>query len=143
MEDMYDSAKWYIFTYNCDQLYKPARDSSVNIPYSKLELRFLSFAILHDTVRMGFSFMDNGRTILPAMTRDLTLVMSGVGFDSVTRKKIFMMGPGYYMKTMGDFDPRSRYKNPLQPEVVEFIKTHKDDLDPWFRDEAKRRKIIE
>lgn len=141
MTDLYDAAKWYIYTYNCDQLYKPTRDSSLNIPFSNLELRFLSLAISHDTVRMGFSFMDNGKIILPAMTRDVTQVISGVGFDAVTRKKIFMIGSGYDMKSKGD--PRSRYENPLQPEVVEFIKTHKDDLNPWFQDEAKRRKIIE
>jgi hypothetical protein len=38
--------------------------------------------------------------------------------------------------------PRSRYENPLQPEVIAYIKTNKDKLNSWFREEAKRRGII-
>ena len=37
---------------------------------------------------------------------------------------------------------RSRYENALQPEVIAFIKKNMDKLNPWFREEVERKKII-
>ncbi len=35
-----------------------------------------------------------------------------------------------------------REVNPLQPEVIDYIKKNKDKLDPWFRQEAIKRGVI-
>ena len=52
---------------------------------------------------------------------------------------------GYRSTTVPEFmdtDPRHRYKNPNQSEVVAFIQNHADELDPWFREESYRRGIL-
>ena len=36
----------------------------------------------------------------------------------------------------------SRYDNPLQPEVIKYIKTNRDKLNPWFFKEAQVKGII-
>jgi hypothetical protein len=68
-------------------------------------------------------------------------LVTGVGFDTTTKKKIYMVSSNVTITHKGN--PQSRYENPLQPEVIAYIKNNKDKLNPWFREEAKRRKIID
>jgi len=138
---LYDSAKWYLYTWNCDKLYKPKSDSTINMPLGEIELTFGDIFFRHDTVVLGFDFMDKGQPILTSMTRDGLSMVTGVGFDTTTKRKIYMVASNVTFYSKGD--STSRYENPLQPEVISFIRNNKDRLSPWFREEAKRRGIIE
>ncbi|SIT04427.1 hypothetical protein SAMN05421788_103107 [Filimonas lacunae] len=138
--DLYDSAKWYLYAWHCDVLYKPTSDSLVSKPFSELELRYSRFLMRHDALILSFNFIDNGEVILPGMTRDNVPFATAVGFDTRTREKIFKASANVYFSCKGD--SLNRYVNPLQPEVIDFIKKNGDKLDPWFRKEAKRRKIL-
>ena len=139
--DLYDSAKWYLYAINTDQYYRPKRDSSASIPLGYLELRFSSVYITHDTLIVFFHFMDKDKVILPSMTRDNAQFTGGVGFLRKTKQRIFQVFSGVYYSE-GGYSPTSRYFNPLQPEVLAFIRNNKDKLNPWFKAQAKRRKII-
>jgi len=141
VEGTYDSAKWYLYTWSCDKLYKPKNDTFISKPFGELELRFDNLFFKHDTLIIGFNFMDRDEPILPSMMRDYIQIVEGVGFDTTTKKKIFMASAQVTFVHSGN--PNDRYANPLQPEVITFIKKDKDKLYPWFREEAKRRKIID
>lgn len=64
--------------------------------------------------------MDNGQPILPSMTRDYKQLATGVGFDVKTKKKIYIISSNTTITYNGN--PTSRYENPLQPEVIKYIK---------------------
>jgi hypothetical protein len=140
INDLFDSAKWDVYTWNCDLIYKPKTDSTLCKPLSELELTFENLTILHDTIILIFAFLDRGQSILPAMTQDNLQPVSGVGFNTSSKKKLFMVSSNVYISVKGD--PRSRFINPMQPEVLSFIRKNKEKLNPWFKQEAIRRKII-
>jgi hypothetical protein len=142
LTDLFDSAKWYLYARSSDKYYKPQSDSSISVPLGYLELRFSSVYITHDTLILSFNYMDKDKIIMPGMTRDLAQFTTGVGFSLNTKKRIFTVFANVYYTERGNIDPTSRYFNPLQPGVLTFIRNNKDKLDPWFRAQAKRRKII-
>jgi hypothetical protein len=88
MKDVYDSAMWYLYTFNCDVLYKPKNDTLISKPFSELELKFTNLFITNDTLILGFDFIDKGYPILSGMTRDGLQLVSGVGFNTVKKEKI-------------------------------------------------------
>lgn len=140
VRDLYDSARWYLYTWNCDALYKPKEDSLVSKPLSEIDLKLNHLVVRHDTLILLFDFVDKGKVILAGMTRDNRQFVSGVGFNIGNRKKIFMVDSNVYFSHKDD--PESRYVNPLQPDVVGFIKRNSKRLNPWFRGEAERRAVI-
>lgn len=141
IKELYDSAKWYLYTWNCDELYKPKSNSSLSKPFGELELRFDNLVIRNDTLILVFNFIDKEQSILPSMMKDYKQLVTGVGYDTRTKKKIFMLSSNVTITNKGN--PQSRYENPLQPEVKAYIKKNRDKLNSWFREEAKRRKIID
>lgn len=141
VKGLYDSAKWYIYTWYCDVLYMPKSDSTVNKPFGELELRFDNLVLKHDTLVLNFNFMDMEQPILSSMMRQHRELMTGVGFDTTTKKKIYMLSSNANVTYKNN--PYNRYENPLQPEVIAFIKNNKNKLNPWFKEEARRRKLID
>lgn len=137
VKDLYDSARWYVYTYYCDELYKPKSDSLLNKPFGELELRFDNLVIKNDTAALIFNFMDNGHPILPSMMRDYRQLATGVGFDIKTRKKIYIISSNTSITHKGN--PKSRYENPLQPEVLSYIKKNWEKLNGCFRELAKQK----
>ena len=49
---------------------------------------------------------------------------------------------GNQLATWSGDNPQERLFNPLQPEVIEYIKKNKGKINPWFREEAIRRGVI-
>lgn len=139
LQDLYDSARWYIYTQYCDVLYKPTADSLLSKPLGELELKLDRLFIKNDTANLIFNFMDKGEPILPGMTRDYKQLATGVGFDIKAKKKIYIMFSNATFTSKGN--PSSRYENPLQPEVIKYIKENWDKLDDCFRELAEQKGI--
>jgi hypothetical protein len=139
MQDLYDSARWYVYTEHCDILYRPKSDTSLSKPFGELELRFDDLFIRNDTLALIFNFMDKEEPILPSMTREYQQLETGVGFDVKTRKKIYMISSNMTVTYKGN--PKSRYENPLQPEVLAYIKSDWDKLDACFKALVERKGI--
>jgi hypothetical protein len=141
LQDLYDSARWYIYTQYCDVLYLPQTDSLLSKPYGEIELELnntFTF-IKNDTANLSFSFIDKGKHILTSMTRDNMPTATAVGFDLKTRKKIYVAFSNALYTSKGN--PKSRYENPLQPEVLRYIKENWDKLDNCFRELAEQKGI--
>lgn len=139
LNSLYDSARWFIYTWHCDQRYMSKSDSIKPITFGELPLRFNNLNFKHDTIELTFVFMDNGRAVLPSMTKDLKQLSTGVGFDLKTNRKIYMLSPnGFYSTIKGG---ANRYENPLVPEVLNYIEMNWDNLDNCFKSLATQKGI--
>lgn len=141
LDDMYDSARWYVFTWHCDEYYKSKRDTSQFIAFGELPLKFRELNLRGDTVDIVFDFIDKyeNSPILPSMSRDTKELSTGVGFSMKTKSKLYMLSiSGYTSFIKGG---ANRYENPLQPEVLKFIRSNWDKLDDCFRSIAEQKGI--
>ena len=139
-----DTAKWFLYTIQCDDSSKSGRvrdkKALPQIPLGFMKLNLNYVAKQNDTLSLLYNFLYDDSTIIEKATSDKP-IMEGVQFDIKKNKVIgFIVGHATFYQSG---NPASRYENPLQPDVITFIKTNKDKLNPWFREEAKRRKIIE
>jgi hypothetical protein len=139
VQDLYDSARWIIYTRYCDVLYEPKTDTLLSVAFGELELKFDNVDIKNDTLALFFNFMDKGQPILPSMTRDYTQLANGVGYDLKTRKKIYLISSNTTITYKNN--PTSRYENPLQPEVIKYIKGNWQKLNNCFRKLAEQKGI--
>lgn len=141
LRDLYDSARWYVYTWHCDEYYRPKKDISKSITFGELPLRFNNMDSKGDTVEISFDFIDEHESypILPSTTRDTKELNTGVGFNVKIRNKIYMLSPSGYSYTIKG--GTNRYENPLQPEVLAYIKNNWDKLDDCFRKLAEKNGI--
>ncbi len=138
VKDLYDSARWYVYTLQCDKKYLPKSDTSKSVTFGELPLGFRDLISEHDTIIINLDFMDNNKPIISGMTRDYKQLSTGVGFDINTRKKIFMVFSGGIQSEKGS---KTRYENPMQPEVVKYIRNNWDKLNECFRELAEQKGI--
>lgn len=139
IQSLYDSARWYVYTWHCDQNYFSKSDTSRSITFGELPLVFDNLNFKHDTIEMNFNFMDGGEPILTSMTKDNKELSTGVGFDIKARKKIYMLSPNGFSTV--EEGSTTRYENPLQPEVLAYIKDNLNKLDSCFKELAMQKGI--
>jgi hypothetical protein len=145
LESFYDQAKWVMYCIHCDErcrFYK--RINITDTPFlGALDLRFDKVKFFTDTTELNFYFYyrDSLKCDVNTFYNYGTLTY-GAAFKGNKDSIIYFLSE----TTITRFSKKgktSRYDNPLQPEVIAFIKNNKDKLNPWFRKEAIRRKIIE
>ena len=140
VQDLYDSARWYIYTRYCDVLYKPKSDSLLSKPFGELELKFDNLSTKDDTLALIFNFMYKGQPVLPSTMREYKQLATGVGFNVKTKKKIYIISSNTTIAYTGN--PKSGYENPLQPEVIKYINENRDKLNNCFSELAKEKGIM-
>lgn len=139
LQKMYDSARWSVYTWHCDMPYRPKNDSSRKMTFGELELKFKGLVIKADTVEFGFYFIDRGSIVISTALTDFCSLYTSVGYARENGKKIYMLSPsGYAMSVTGS---NSRYGNPLQPEVLNYIYTKMDSLTPCFKELVEALRI--
>ena len=138
-----NTSKWFLYAIQCDDSSKSGRVRNrkelprIPLGFMKLNLNYVSKH--NDTLSLLYNFLYDDSTIVEKSTSNRPLI-EGIQFNTTTNKIIgFIIGDAVLEQ---EGNAESRYENPLQPEVISFIKSNKDKLNPWFRDEAKRRKII-
>ena len=123
-------------TWQCDLPYRPKADSLINKTLGELVLRFDHLVIKADTVKFLFKYLDRDNLVISSSLRDYTELVTGVAYNTVTKLKIYVSSPNgfeYYTD-----NPKSRYVNSLQPDVIEYIKNNKGKIDKCFIEEAKK-----
>ncbi len=139
-----DSAKWLLYTIHCDDscLMGRARNRQLlnKIPLSFLPLKLGYVSKDGDSLSLLYDFIyDNDSIRIETLTTPNTSLTSGVVFDIKSDTVIgYIKGEAIYNET-GQY---SRYQLPLKQEVKTFLKHNQSKLDPWLREEAKRRKVI-
>lgn len=143
---LFDETKWRLYCIHCDQkivfLNKSLGD---NVTFSQCQLEFDQLKKRADSVEIDFMFYYkniklNGASLLmtlPTYGAVFKLPDSLVEYSSRDNVRYFSHRCIDPAKGCND-----RYINPLQPEVISYIKQNKAKINPWFRKEAIKRGVI-
>lgn len=144
-----DEAKWRLYCIYIDvtcklkpKFYNKNEQHPIQT-FGMLSLRLRGVNIIQDTAQFYLKFYTTGNIPCDNETLEYPIVI----IHSVTMNRIsdsalfFNIADGMVINSEGG-SMNSRYRNPLQPEVVSYIVNNKDSLDSWLREEAKKRKII-
>lgn len=139
-----DTAKWMMYAIQCDDSSNFGRTRE-KIPLAKIPLGFLNLNLSYvrvegDTLSLLYSFLVDDSIRVELSTAQKPII-NGIMFNIKADTAIGYIIGEAILSQWGN--PHDRYENSLQPKVIAFIKANKDKLNPWFRKEAKRRKIIE
>ena len=144
LSQLNDTAKWLLYTIHCDDSCTEGRAKYEQfieknaLSFLKLNLNYV--AKKGDTLSLLYSFLYRDSITIEKISRNKGIT-NGILFNVRDKKIIgYVIGEATYSESG---NPNSRYENSLQPEVIAFIKSNMDKLNPWFRKEAKRRKILE
>jgi hypothetical protein len=138
-----DTAKWLLYTVHCldSTLYGRARERELldKVPLAFLDISLNYIQIENDTLYLLYNFLYNDSVIIE-QTTNLKPVTNGIAFDIKNRTVIGYIKGEAIVWGMGI---GSHYENTLQPNVISFINKNLEELNPWFRKEVIRRKILD
>jgi hypothetical protein len=138
----YNQAKWIMYCIHCDEVtrWRPQYFYLPSVPVGTLDLRFRGASEKGDTVEIYCMFYYHDS--IPCNANTLTNyfdLLNGIGFDKKSVKKLYFIRDNAMFVSLGK---NMRYINELQPEVIEYIQKNRNELNPWFRDEAIRKGIL-
>ena len=144
LEARYDSTKWALYAIHCDQYCRFYETLHIiDTPqFGTLELRFDTILNFHDTTELKFHFYyhDSIKCDVNSIS-NYALLTSGAAFkgnsDSIIYYTTETVMSRFYEKGLS-----SRYDNRFQPAVINYIKSHQDTLNIWFKRQAIKYKII-
>lgn len=144
LEQWYDKTKWALYCIYCDDSVRFQKHTGIHdsITFASLDLKFENVKQFNDTTEINVFFYLRDTIKCDLETTKNSEVASGAGFKKGSDSIIYYTSTttlSRFWKT----GPGSRYENPLQPEVVAYIKSNKQKLSAWFYDEAKKRGIIQ
>ncbi len=137
-----EEIKWTIYCINIDDTceWKPQYVNFGKTYVSSLPLIPDDYSIQGDTVSLIFHYYVNDSIICDYnVVYNFNSIIDGVSINIKTKKQLGYLGSFGSFTVEGS---RNRYVNPLQPEVIQFIKSNKNLLHPWLREEAKKRGIL-
>ena len=143
LQEKYDKVKWALYCIYCDDTCRFIKDTGIrdSLTFASLDLRFDRVQQFSDTTEMYFYFYkDSIKCNLSVI--DNNEIAIGAGFKNGNENISYYISPTT-MRYFWKKGPHSRYENPLQPEVITFIKNNNGKLDKWFLNEAKRKGITE
>jgi hypothetical protein len=139
-----DTAKWMTYTMQGLDSATFGRNRD-RVRLSKVPLCFLNLRLLYldnknDTLYLLYTFFYSD-TVSVEQVSSGTPIMDGIVFDVKKREPIgYMYGEGITWRS--DFGD-SCFACILKPDIINFMRNNRHQLNPWFREEAKRRKVIE
>ena len=143
---VYDETKWRVYCYRCDDtltFQKSVKDTG-KVYFGSLNLKFDTVNVTKDRMEIYFVFEYKGKVCDDNMIRNSGVrgVVFNNSLDSVLN---YISGDEAWLikETCQDTSHcKSRFVNPLQPEVVRFINEHKTELNPWFYQMAKKKGVL-
>jgi len=158
VQQQYDQTKWQLYLLKCDDTPRlgESGEDVLNPPrsFGSLALKFDSLWHRNDTTAFYFDFYVNDTQSLLSLAGYRYLkhgYYSGMlfykGQDSLTVCYVSNHSSFPYdcIKSLSQkiYDTTT-YKlvKPLQPEVIQYINKNKEQLHPWFYQEAKKRGVI-
>ncbi len=131
-----DSAKWRLYTLHCDDT---TLQDKKYLSLSSLNLKLVYVRKVNDTLDLLYQFMKDD-SIPIGRYPGQKYISDGVQFKTSENAIIgFLRGEG----TVWEKGQDSRYEYPLQPEVIAYIKNNENNLNPWFKMEAKKKGILQ
>lgn len=148
----HENVKWILYCIYCDDTVKTG-DSIIkhNITYGTLPLRmtYLSYPYT-DTIAGFYAFYYNDTIELDFTGVKEWVIVNGAGYKQNQDTLVYLLTRYGNISNVSCTDTIKytretcpiRELNPLQPEVIKYIRENQDKLDPWFRKEAIRRGVI-
>jgi len=135
------NVKFAMYCIYADSKFAFVKDSTTLINYSECNLKVDTISRFSDTLELGihFYYKDKQVNFNEIVENGITKI-GRVLYDTAQNKIVQYVTSEYLGITIGD--RKSRFFNPLQPDVIEYIKSNREKLNPWFKEEAKRRRII-
>ena len=148
LRNLYDKTKWIMYCIHCDDTLQfwPETKIMEKVTFAQLPLQFDYLEMRGDTIEFNFFF--RYKNDLLSSNR---LIRNSIICGAVYKKgsdRILMYSKAstarYVRHTCPDgVDCHDRYIDPLQPEVIRYIKAHKEQLDPWFYTQSEKRGILQ
>lgn len=142
IENLLNDAKWRLYCIYCDKKLKLDNTPDTLIELGTLPLNFELLGIRGDTIDIWLYFYFLGKPcVWPHVKEGFS---EGCGYLNSSDSMI------YYIESCGlhvnteCYDPKCplRTVNPLQPEVISYINQNKTKINPWFLNEALKRRVI-
>jgi|GEM_PF-1495439 len=149
LQKEYDNTKWTLYCIHCDDTCRFA--DSLHMPDT---LTFASLDLQLYTINRGYLM---GRTVeldFYFYYGDIKCNLKTMRNKEIAHGIIYQADTGYvisYASLSRQHDFReerhpsklaTRYLEPLQPDVVRYIQQNEAKLNPWFRNEAIKRKVL-
>jgi hypothetical protein len=132
VRDLYDTARLYLFTWLCDK--------KIDDYYrGQFDLEYESFFMRNDSLEIFFTHS------LPKELQDSTTISEyfhrpSMAFNMKTRQKLWGWDINGFSAALDPGD--ERFESPASGKVVNFIKKHKQILNPCFLELARKAKVI-
>lgn len=138
---LYNEVKWLMYCIHCDVLPEWREDYShlPKRPCAFLKLKLWDVEKKDSLLKIWCDFYYNDTLSYNINTvENYPDILDGVQFNLNSGEHRFLNGTAAFT----EINPLSRYDNELQKDVMKFINQKKDSLNPWFREEAKRRGVL-
>jgi|GEM_PF-5021927 len=136
-----DSAEWLAYCIHADDSTSWTTEHQ-NLPvyaFASLNWKYQKSVEKGDSIEIFFKFYLKDLACDYRSHKNYHRILNGIAFNKNTGKKLYLIrGDAIFREIVSS----SRYKYELQPDVVSFLKTNRNILAPWFKNEAKRRGII-
>jgi hypothetical protein len=136
-----DTAKWYMYNIFCDVTAPDRYSHNRKIYLSSLDLYTFHADWNSDSTLFNINcmFVLDDSILMSQFPTNYGLMPAGITFNGKTMTVLGLYkGFGGYISESG---PKARLNNLLQPEVLEFVKNHKDSLNRWYLDALKRHGV--
>lgn len=147
LNKIYDKTKWLMYCYQCDDtlIFQKKWKDSNKVYFGFLKLNFEGIKIHQEQLEVNFSFIYKEKNTNDDLVRNSAIrgIVFKYGTDSVLYYSMGTDALTYLRDSCPDLQKcRSRFVDPLQPEVTKFINDHKTELDPWFYKMAQKKGIL-
>lgn len=145
IENWYDKSKWALYCIYCKDTVKFEPQTNVKelTTFASLDLKLEDVKQFKDTTELLFYFYYKDTLKCDYKVLKNLFIATGTGFIKGSDSIYYYTADGHGVTKFWEYGDKSRIANPLQPEVTNYINNNKNKLHPWFRDEAKRRGIIQ
>jgi hypothetical protein len=131
VRDLYDTARWYLYSWLCDE--------KVDDFYrAECELRYKSFFLRNDSIELFFTFYFPNKG--QKDDRERYCSSPSVAFNTATKKKLWAWDINGFSN--GLQPGNERFENPKSREVLKFISTNRNKLNPCFLELAKKLNVL-
>ena len=137
----YDSSKLTVYLWSCEHKFDPKSDSSITKTFGELDLVFDTVLFKSDNTEFYFNYLFKGEKVYSFSLRNFRTLVTGVAINK-QGKRLYGISPDGYTTSFSGNSLYNQIENPLQPEVIKYIKENKNKLNPWFKAEAIRRGLI-
>lgn len=149
LQDLFDDIKWRLYCIYSDDTINYVNSKGEHLTLGMLNLTYIDCFKQEDTVTILFDFDTNNIHLISGFKDTLDRLSVKYLYDGGIFIKNRLIGysahtfNGYYQIPDTIRNSRDRRITPLQPEVISYIKENRDKINPWFREEAIKRGVLQ